>query len=90
MKTTTIVVLGAGFAVAVTGGAFVFNHLRPVLDAPAPVTYAVLDKDKKQVGTYVVPPDRDILKEPNASDIMQESDCLTKQPAFFLIMSAMD
>ncbi len=52
------------------GGAFLFNHLRPSLDAPAPQAYAVLDKDKKQVGTYVIPPDRDILKQPNASEIM--------------------
>ncbi|MGK8638275.1 c-type cytochrome [Brucella anthropi] len=70
MKTSTIVVLGAGFAVAVTGGAFLFNHLRPSLDAPAPMAYAVLDKDKNQVGTYVIPPDRDILKQPNAPEIM--------------------
>ena len=70
MKTSTIVVLGAGFAVAVTGGAFAFNHFRPIMDAPASVTYAVLNKDKKQVGTYVIPPDRDILKEPNAPAIM--------------------
>jgi len=70
MKTNTLVVLGVGFAVALTGGAFLFNHLRPVLDAPAPVTYAVLDKDKKQIGNYVIPPDRDILKQPNASEIM--------------------
>ncbi|ASV84114.1 cytochrome c family protein [Ochrobactrum quorumnocens] len=70
MKTTALVVLGVGFAVAVTGGAFLFNHLRPVLDAPAPVTYAVLDKDKTQINNYVIPPDRDILKEPNASEIM--------------------
>ncbi|MGH8009869.1 MAG: c-type cytochrome, partial [Candidatus Binatia bacterium] len=70
MKTSTIVVLGASFAVAVTGGAFLFNHLRPSLDAPAPEAYAVLDKDKNQVGTYVIPPDRDILKQPNAPEIM--------------------
>jgi len=70
MKTSTIIVLGVGFAAAVTGSAFLFNHLRPSLDAPAPKAYAILDKDKNQVGTYVIPPDRDILKQPSAPEIM--------------------
>ncbi|MBC2884645.1 c-type cytochrome [Ochrobactrum sp. CM-21-5] len=71
MKTSSIVLLGAGLAVAVTGGAFLLNQLRPTMDAPAPKAYAVLDKDKKQVGTYIAPPDRFILNEPNAAEIMQ-------------------
>ncbi len=71
MKTSSILLIGAGLAVAVTGGAFAFNYLQPQLDAPAPNAYAVLDKDKKEVGSYVVPPDHDILKEPNAAEIMQ-------------------
>jgi len=70
MKTRQIAVFGIGAAILITGTAFLFNRFSASLDAPAPSAYAVLDKQKKQVGRYVIPADRDILRQPDATLIL--------------------
>ncbi len=71
MRTKSVIFLGAAFAVAITGSAWGFISLRSSMDAQPQNAIAVLNKEKEQVGTYQIPVDHDILKEPNAADILQ-------------------
>lgn len=59
-----------GAAVVAIGAAAAWVTLRPPLDAPAPAGIAILDADKAEVGRYVLPPDKDILAQPNADEIL--------------------
>lgn len=43
---------------------------RPMMDANDPVALAVLDGEKNRVGSFTMPDDRDILKLPNAEEII--------------------
>lgn len=71
MKSKSVIFLGAAFAVAITGSAWGFISLRSQMDAQPQDVIAVLNKEKEQIGTYQIPVDHDILKEPNAADILQ-------------------
>ena len=71
MKTSNVIVLGVTMALLATGAAWGFVTFSAQADAPEQLGHAILDKDKNQIGTYFVPPDRDILKEPNAAEILQ-------------------
>lgn len=65
----TFLGLAAG-ALILAGGAGAWFVMQPVEDAPAPVGYAILDSDNKEVGRYQLPADRDILSQANADEII--------------------
>lgn len=67
MKKTLLL---TGAAVLAIGAAAVWGVTRPAMDAPAPTGIAILDADKVEVGRYVIPPDKDILAQPNADEIL--------------------
>lgn len=64
----TLLIAGAGvLALGAVAAAFT---MRPVLDAPVPEGIAILDAEGAEVGRYVLPPDEDILDQPNAGQIL--------------------
>ena len=67
MKKTLLL---TGAAVVAIGATVAWVAMRPVLDAPMPAGIAILDADKHEVGRYVIPPDNDILKQPNADELL--------------------
>lgn len=72
MRTRNIVLFGVIIGLLATGTAWGVSKFGTTLDAPEQQQgHAILDKDKNQIGTYFPPPDRDILKEPNAAEILQ-------------------